>query len=765
MRSIISITFLLGLITPVLPQNQEADSLKNVLIYSEEDTSKVNVLNRLAYLMYRVEPQEGLEYALESIALSSQLGFEKGLARAYNSLGACYWNQSELDSALKYYNKSYELNKVLGSARGMTGALSNMAIIYNERGDYVNAINTYTQALEVMRAEGLDSYVAITSNNLGLVFLKIGNYPEALKYFNEAIKIGEPLGMTNLTGPAWINVGNIQSNMNDLELELEAKKRALKIGQESGDRFVLAMAYNNLGNVFLKRDIYDSALTYFQNALEINTKMGRKTSIALNLSNIGVTHREMGQLEKSLDFLEQGLVIAKETKHLKRIARISYQLGQTTKELYGCEAAIPYLKEGYNTAKGDENHPDLRDLSKTLYDCYLSLGEYKSAVNYLSTYAAAKDSILNEENIREISKVSAQYKYENQIDTKNNEIKLLESKKQVADLRITLLLIGVILIAITAFFISRMMIMRRERKKKELEAINKFRGEMTGMIAHDLKSPLSVIMNANESTSTKQMAGQMLQLINNMLDVHKFESTKVSLKLNQCFLRKLLDEAITQVRFLLEEKDLELRIETTEDYIVLVDQTIIIRVLVNLLTNAIKYSPFNEIVKISVLSKSDTIQVSVSNKGKGIDKENMDIIFQSFGQLDPKDSGGIGSTGLGLTFVKLALQAHGSDIHVESESALGTTFSFEIPFVSTTEALKESLADQSFEFSEKLKNMLRGKLALLRKLNLHQVGDIEKELADLKGQDKETDEWVEQLLNSVYAGNKEKYKTLLDELE
>ncbi|MEO9482542.1 MAG: tetratricopeptide repeat-containing sensor histidine kinase [Ekhidna sp.] len=744
-------------------QKEGIDSLKKALLVAKPDTNKIILLNTLAYKLHRADPDEGIDLATQSIELAKELFFDKGLAHAYNSLGACYWNKTELDSALKYYEKSYSINQILGSSRGTTGALSNIAIIYENRGEYVNAVNTYSKALDEMRKEGFASYEAITSNNLGLVFMKIGSYAEALKYFNKAIELGEPLGMTNLTGPTWINIGNVHSSSGAPDLEVKAKTKAFEIGKKVNDKYIMALALNNLGNVFKKRKEFEKALNFFQQALAINEDVGRKSGIALNLSNIGATYRDMSMYEESIVSLQKGLAIANEVGHTKRIARTNYQLGETYKTMLECSTALPFFLAGYEIATKSRYQEEIKDLSKALYECYYQSGDYKTSVTYLSAYTAAKDSILNEENIKELAKVQAQYEFDKQLRAKNSEIQLLESREEVANLKITMLIIGVILILIVSFLVSRIVINKKERRKREVEAISKFRESMTGMIAHDLKSPLSIIMNSNEHVTTKQMAGQMLQLINNMLDVHRFEQTDVVLNKEEVPFSAILEEARTHVDFLLSEKELTLGVHLEQDYIVVVDRAIMVRVIVNLLTNAIKYSPFNESIPVVVSSKQGAIQVAITNKGNVIPADQQNMIFESFGQLDPKSSGGIGSTGLGLTFVKLAVQAHGSGIHVHSTAVKGTTFSFDLPLVAKQEIMAK-MPSGKFEFSHNLKEKLSGKLAALRKLSIHQVGDIEKELKDLKNTVKETDEWVERLLNSVYAGNEERYNALLDEL-
>ncbi|MEO1253302.1 MAG: tetratricopeptide repeat protein [Bacteroidota bacterium] len=747
-------------------QTNEIDSLRNLLANSEHDTSYVQTLNILAHRLYRANPSEGIEYARMSITLSKKLSFDKGLARAYNSMGSCFWNLTELDSAIFFYKKSYEINDKLGLARGTTGALSNIAIIYENKGDYVNAINTYTQALEIMEREGFVDYAAITTNNLGIALMNIGSYPEALDYFHKAFDLADSLGMMNLIGPTLVNIGRIYASIDEPELQLRSVMKALKMGEEANDQFVIALASNNLGNLYRTKGKFDSAMFYFRKALSMNEAIGRKSSIILNLSNIGVTYRDQGFMEESSKILERALEIATETGQSLRISRVNYQLGLTTKERKSCKEALPYFLRGYGIAKKGNRLREIENLTNELYLCYQSLGKSDSAFKYLLEYTSNGDSIINEENIKEMAKIESRYQFENQIKAKNSEIELLESREELANLKITLLVIGVILVAIIAFFISRMLILKRERRKKELEAITKFRESMTSMIAHDLKTPLSVIMNSsNGDDANRQMAGQMLQLINNMLDVHRFESTEVNLRRENVSLQSIVEEAKAQVDFLLEEKDLTFKLEKDRDFILNVDKAIIVRVFMNLLTNAIKYSPFNNTITISCLSKDHSVTIGISDKGSGIPDEQKEFIFRSFGQLDPKDLGGIGSTGLGLTFVKLALLAHDSEIQVESVPGEGTTFSFLLPFTSVSDkAIKEPETINSV-LTDELKKSLRPKVQMLKSLSLYQVGDIENEISKIREGSDKADQWAEEILKSVYAGNKEKYEQLIKEIE
>ena len=193
------------------------------------------------------------------------------------------------------------------------------------------------------------------------------------------------------------------------------------------------------------------------------------------------------------------------------------------------------------------------------------------------------------------------------------------------------------------------------------------------------------------------------------------------------------------------------------------DYQMLRRVLVNLLTNAIKYSPKNGQVRIKTETTVAHLRISIADQGKGIPEDQLEAIFSSFVQFDPKASGGVGSTGLGLTFVKLALQAHGSEIRVDSRVGGGTTFYFDLePSLLSTEATTKSVRT-TLLLTQEEKEIIATKIDLLKQLSIHQIGEIEHELRMLKSEKGELKKWVNAVLDAAYDGNKAQYDALLEE--
>ncbi len=229
---------------------------------------------------------------------------------------------------------------------------------------------------------------------------------------------------------------------------------------------------------------------------------------------------------------------------------------------------------------------------------------------------------------------------------------------------------------------------KTEEAYKQLQKLERFKDEFTSMLAHDLKNPLVTILGYSSENATdmnlqsiNSSGKRMLNLIENMLEVQKFENTEVKVNLNDNNLKNLAIEAANQVEILAKEKRIQIITNIDSKYNVNVDEKVIERVFVNLLTNAIKFSDTDSKIEISTLDKKkrpDQIVLGIQDYGSGIPKHKLSSIFTKFSQVEARDSGDIRSTGLGLAFCRMAIEAHHGEIWVESEVNKGSTFFFSL---------------------------------------------------------------------------------------
>ncbi|HVK01959.1 MAG TPA: response regulator [Armatimonadaceae bacterium] len=230
-----------------------------------------------------------------------------------------------------------------------------------------------------------------------------------------------------------------------------------------------------------------------------------------------------------------------------------------------------------------------------------------------------------------------------------------------------------------------------------LQELERQRDDLTQMIVHDLRTPLTSVITGMQTLDVlgDLNAGQremmdlaigggetLLGMINDLLDVEKLECGAMELEHAPVSADELVAAAVLQVASLAESKTLSLDSSVAADLPPFQgDEDKLRRVLVNLLGNAIKFTPAGGAVTADVRPGADghSLVFSVRDTGEGIPPEAFERIFEKFGQVESRQGGRNMSTGLGLTFCKMAVEAHGGHIGVESIPGEGSIFSFTIP--------------------------------------------------------------------------------------
>jgi PAS domain S-box-containing protein len=256
---------------------------------------------------------------------------------------------------------------------------------------------------------------------------------------------------------------------------------------------------------------------------------------------------------------------------------------------------------------------------------------------------------------------------------------------------------------------GQLAIFRDINQEKELEQL---REDYTGMLVHDLRAPLTAIMNGimmikrglggpvtDQQQELLKIAYQgsqtMLELVNNLLDISKMEQGRMTLDLEPLVPYVIVDQAVERLQA--SARSMSVRVEQRLPVglpLIEADNDKIVRLLQNLIDNAIRYSPPNGVVTLGghffshdhpcpddiplhpPMQQGDWLVLWVQDRGIGIPRAYHERIFEKFGQVRGRKVRG---TGLGLTFSKLAIQAHNGHIWVESEEGTGSIFAFALP--------------------------------------------------------------------------------------
>ncbi|MGD0339837.1 MAG: hybrid sensor histidine kinase/response regulator [Bacteroidota bacterium] len=247
------------------------------------------------------------------------------------------------------------------------------------------------------------------------------------------------------------------------------------------------------------------------------------------------------------------------------------------------------------------------------------------------------------------------------------------------------------------------------RLKRAEAAIERTRADFMAMLVHDLRSPLSGIksvidfftdLKGQEVTLTpeyfqllesgRDAAGRMLELINNLLDLSKFEAGNMALDKKSVIISQLIDAVVHEVLPQYQQRRISLTQQTQLDLpIIEIDLLKISQVLMNLLSNALKFTRSGGSVEVSAQQiqmppgEKPAICFSITDNGIGIGKEELPYVFDRYKQASSAQVTKTKGTGLGLAICKLVVEAHGGMVYAESEPGVRTTFSFTLPITST----------------------------------------------------------------------------------
>ncbi|HAS44668.1 MAG TPA: hypothetical protein DCS93_29590 [Microscillaceae bacterium] len=722
------------------------------LAQASPDTAKVMLYLKLAKAYTTSNSTKALEFTQAGYQLARTLRFKQGQSQLANQTGIVFYYKGVYDEALLNYFNALEINEILNDEVSIGKNLNNIALTYQKLKQFDQALHYYFLAMPKIKESRRPKGLALLYNNIGIVYRYQKKYAEALKYYFESLKLND-------------------------SLHLEQSK---------------ALTLNNIGQVYYAQGKFAENEQYTLQALRINRKLNNQYQTAINLNNLGKAYTQLKRYELA-------------AKNLKE----AHQLLPALK-------SINLWKDYY------ENMAMLQEQQ----------GQHQAALKYYHQFNAVKDSIFNLDNSKRVAELQIRYGFEKK-DKENRKL-----KKQKAESQLTIqtqrernsaltatTILGISLTLITllaAYMLFRAKENQREANKilaekneeiksqadvlqnqkeaigqqkeellsqtetlklvnQRLKDLDNFKQAMTHMIVHDLKTPLNYLIALSDKVEIKHTGQQMLNMVLNILDVQKFEEAKMKLQKSEWNLNQIIEESIKQVAFLANQKTVQIRTNTLPNTYVEVDYQLMVRVFANLLTNAIKYSPSSSVISIAQESHQTTdekpmVKLRVIDQGEGIPADKIAQVFDRFAQIDARDLGNFRSTGLGLTFCKMVVEAHQGTITVTSPQQQGTTVAFSLPLVHSVtvvnnelEASKEwvdSFQQQTKELKALLtktdKELITPLIGPLQKMDVYDYSEVKKVLQNLDGADNRAiQQWKDAVHQTLLACDEDRYQLLL----
>lgn len=615
------LTFLLVLFGLALfgQQKEEIDSLKALLNLNHTDEYQAQLNLNLSKLIENSVRDSSETYAKTAAQIASKINDRLLLSNALLQLGIIYYKQRKDDRALNYFDRIdslYALDKTVLESYFMSKV-------------YRSEISKFT-------------------------FTKEG-VMQAKSYILQALALANDAGNEKLINRAKYRLAEWHGFMSQEEFTEEHLdsarayiKSVLPYYNRMQDFTFLAKSYHTLASIESVTENFPSAAYYYQKRLQTLKKTKDSISIGEAYQSFGALYRKMNQLDKGLSYLDSAMAVLKKT--------------------------------GFSTDKRK------KDLYKDYAYLYEAKKDYKNAFNYMYQALLLKDTIYENENTKLAMELEKKY----QAQLKDQEIVLLKTQNDLVahqkknQQNLFLSSVGLIILGGTLFMI---LYRNRQKTNKKLLALDKAKSNFFANISHEFRTPLTLIsgpiqkqLKQENLTSEVQHTFEMIQrnsdrllsLVNQLLDISKIEAGYLKLGVREGNLPSFIGQIADSFTFLAIQKEIDYKINIEPvEHLSWFDKNILEKIVMNLLSNALKYTPAKGTVICNSFVKNDVLHLQVKNTGLGLSSEEIENIFKRFYQVNHNNPG----VGIGLALVKDLVALHKGTITVKSTPNEWTDFS------------------------------------------------------------------------------------------
>ncbi|RLD79879.1 MAG: hypothetical protein DRJ10_08185 [Bacteroidetes bacterium] len=677
-----------------------------------EGEKKVDVLTELSLEYFPDSLEKQQKYVHQAIEIAETLSYLKGKGKALYSLSLYFLRKRDYINAEEKIKNSLEILLIYGDSMDISKSYRIRGYISTDISNYSDALTYLNKSISYLHDDSLILRYNIL-DNVGIAQFNLTNYNASLKTLLPVLKYHENNNNKSQLAHLYSLIGNIYIETGEKDLGLEYLKKSWAIGIEENDDYTIGEALLSIGGFHNEENQADSALYYLRNALNYAIKVDHKLMISDTYTELGECFILLIKYDSAEFYFNKVLEVAEEIDDNWAIVYGNIGLAKVFKGKHKYEKAIQYLYNVKSKAEEISSKDMLKDFYEIFSEVYAQAGKYNNAYRFQLLYKNISDSLHNEETNKQLANLKVNYETEK----KEQENKRLISENELNEQTITnqkYIGIGIVLILLLTmilawvFFRGKVKVRRtnfllKERNQEiqnqneeitvqaeelseaytKLKELDEFKQGLTNMIVHDLKNPLNIILNLAEKQLVKEAGSKMLNLITNILDVSKFEEAKMIINSDIFELNKAIKLSIEKTSFVAGISKIEVVNESGDNLNIKADYDLTERIFINLLTNAIKFSPREAKIYISTEEILDNkfVKIFIKDSGSGIPKEFIDTIFEKFTQVTAIDSESMRSTGLGLTFCKLAVEAHGGEIGVESKLKEGATFWFTLPRV------------------------------------------------------------------------------------
>jgi len=609
------------------------------------------------------EYESATELYESSIGILAKNGSDEALADAYFTYGKHEYLLGKLENSMDFYKRSFEIYESLGDRKGESDVYHWMGVVYDKLNDEEKALKFYFDSRAIK--EEIEDMRGLSHSNLaiGVLHWEKENYETAMDYYRQSLAGYKSLGDKSSIARVYNNIGLVYEDWKKLDSSLVYHTKSLELHIELNSAFGMIRSHSNLGETYLLQRNYNMAMTNFLKARSYSEASEKQWSLAYIYDKLAEVYLGTAELDTAATYLEMSLENNVQKNEYFGLRRTYYNLFRLEKER----------------------------------------GNYKAALEYFELHKEIQDSLAQTQKIKELAEVQAKYDSEKQ----EKEIINLQQENEKRTLWRNIFAVGIMATLGFGLLLFQLFKFRNKKNKAlleaegkqrlELEKLDKMKSRFFSNISHEFRTPLTLILgpleklrkNIDDSLQPtvdviERNGNRLLKLINQLLDLSKIESGRVALKAALVDAVPLLKGWVTSFDSFADAKGIKLHFSSEKEACFLyVDQEKLEEVIINLLSNAFKYTPENGHICVDLLEKvkneKEYLSISVSDTGTGIPEQELEHIFDRFYQASNADTEDVTGTGIGLSLIKELTELHKGSVNVKSILGEGSTFEVLLP--------------------------------------------------------------------------------------
>lgn len=583
----------------------------------EKNTPEISQLLEQSYTLVSSDIPQAKALAEQALSLSMPYSLEH--AQASVLLGICLIKEEQYIAGLEMLlQATHRFGQY--EDEWLAIAYYNMGVTYHQLNLFTEATEAHQMQYDVAKKINSKIWMASALRRIGADHDHLGQPQRALEYYDKSLELYQSVEESGGMAGVYNNMSIAHYALKDYERALEFGLKGLPLFEEVGHLGGLAQIHGNIALAASALGQFDEAISHANKNLDYAKKRGHKSGLILAYLRLTTIYREMGQNDRSIASLNQALALV--------------------------EDADPHTAvEAHHEA----------------FKYYEQSGDLEKALFHHKQYHTLKTEQL-----------------EDAMTSRYEAIAIIHNIKQLqaeAELQRGL----------------------REQDRRYFEKLHAMKDELVSTASHDLKNPLSSIMTVlyllkrhkkiDDSYGEQLLERiddsimQMRDLITNLLDLAQLETGKsLILRVTDIitFARQISDE----YKLLAGSKGVIFHFTSNvnEQYLS-IDVLMFRRVLVNLLSNALKFTPEGGMISFNLEKHDERMFITIEDSGIGIPTDDQPHVFERFYRVNNVQHQAIEGTGLGLPICKTIVEQHGGTITVESAENVGTKFTIQLPIL------------------------------------------------------------------------------------